>query len=78
MTVVGVDGAGAAPPKAGDAARGAGRRRPTGDQQSALKQQALADTGVQAMLDVFRRRSRTWKRCRRSILRSRPINLPLT
>jgi DNA polymerase-3 subunit gamma/tau len=53
MTVVGVDGTGVVPPKAGDAARaasGAGE----GDQQAALKQKAMADSGVQAMLDVFR------------------------
>jgi DNA polymerase-3 subunit gamma/tau len=50
MSVMGVDGTGAAAQKAGDAARGAAE----GDQQSALKQKAMADSGVQAMLDVFR------------------------
>ena len=53
MTVVGVDGAGAAPSKGGDAARGAAGAA-EGDQQSALKQKAMADSGVQALLDVFR------------------------
>ena len=54
MTVVGVDGTGAAPAKgSGDAARGAAGAA-EGDQQSALKQKAMADSGVQAMLDVFR------------------------
>ena len=52
MTVVGVDGTGPAAPEAGDAARGAASGE--GDQQSALKQKAMADSGVQAMLDVFR------------------------
>ncbi len=49
MTVVGIDGTGAAKPVAA-AALGAAE----GDQQSALKQKAMADSGVQAMLDVFR------------------------
>ena len=49
MTVVGIDGTGAAKPMAA-AALGAAE----GDQQSALKQKAMADSGVQAMLDVFR------------------------
>jgi DNA polymerase III subunit gamma/tau len=52
ITVVGVDGTGPTTPKAGDAARGAASGE--GDQQSALKQKAMADSGVQAMLDVFR------------------------
>ena len=52
ITVVGVDGTGSVAPKAGDAARGAASG--DGDQQSALKQKAMADSGVQAMLDVFR------------------------
>jgi DNA polymerase-3 subunit gamma/tau len=55
ITVAGVDGVGlassSASAKAGDAARGAASE---GDQQSALKQKAMADSGVQAMLDVFR------------------------
>jgi len=51
MTVAGVDGAGIATSKPGDAARGAVAE---GDPQSALKQKAMADSGVQAMLDVFR------------------------
>ena len=53
MTVIGVDGTGVVPPKAGDAARGASGAS-EGDQQAALKQKAMADSGVQAMLDVFR------------------------
>ena len=62
MTVVGAEGTGVVPPKAGEAARGAAGAS-EGDQQAALKQKALADSGVQAMLDVFRRRSKTSKRC---------------
>ena len=54
MTVAGVDGVGLATAKAGDAARGAAGAASDGDQQSALKQKAMADSGVQAMLDVFR------------------------
>ena len=50
ITVGGVEGAGPAPGKAAAAARGAA----DGDAQSALKQKAMADSGVQAMLDVFR------------------------
>jgi DNA polymerase III subunit gamma/tau len=53
MTVMGVDGTGAAGPKGSDAARGAAGAA-EGDQQSALKQKAMADSGVQALLDVFR------------------------
>jgi DNA polymerase-3 subunit gamma/tau len=53
MTVIGVDGTGVVPPKAGEAARGASGAS-EGDQQAALKQKAMADSGVQAMLDVFR------------------------
>ena len=53
MTVIGVDGTGVVPPKTGDAARGASGAS-EGDQQAALKQKAMADSGVQAMLDVFR------------------------
>jgi len=52
ITVVSVDGTGAAPARPGDAARGAAGA--DGDQQAALKQKAMADSGVQAMLDVFR------------------------
>ena len=53
MTVAGVDGVGIATSKSGDAARGAAGGS-EGDEQSALKQKAMADSGVQAMLDVFR------------------------
>ncbi len=52
ITVLGVDGVGAAPSKGSDAARGAAGAA-EGDQQSALKQKAMADSGVQALLDVF-------------------------
>jgi DNA polymerase-3 subunit gamma/tau len=50
VVVTAVDGTGPAPAKPGDAARGAASGT---DQQSALKQKAMADSGVQAMLDVF-------------------------
>jgi DNA polymerase-3 subunit gamma/tau len=53
MTVVGVDSAGVAAAKGGAAARGAAGAA-EGDEQSALKQKAMADSGVQALLDVFR------------------------
>ena len=56
MSVVGAEGNATIPASAGRAAGGAGEG-PTlnspPDRQSALKQQALADSGVQAMLDVF-------------------------
>ena len=39
------------------------RRRAPDRQQAALKQQALADAGVQALLEVFPRRSGTSRRC---------------
>ena len=54
--IVAVDGApGTSSTAAGDAARGAGSGGGTDtDKQSALKQKALADSGVQALLDVFR------------------------
>jgi hypothetical protein len=49
MAVVSVEGGPAAPP-----APGGGRAAASGgDRQAELKQQALADSGVQAMLDVF-------------------------
>ena len=41
----------ATPPSAGEPAAAEPRRE--GDRQADLKQQALADSGVQAMLDVF-------------------------
>jgi DNA polymerase-3 subunit gamma/tau len=50
MTVVGVEGT-AAPPRP-DTPAGAAAA-PATDRQSELRQQALADSGVQAMLDVF-------------------------
>ena len=56
MSVVGAEGASTATASAGRAAAVAGEgpalNNPP-DRQSALKQQALADSGVQAMLDVF-------------------------
>jgi DNA polymerase-3 subunit gamma/tau len=54
MTVAGFEATGAAQPKASDAARGAGSAASESDKQTALKQKAMADSGVQAMLDVFR------------------------
>ena len=53
MTVAGVDGVGigAVQVRRRRPRRG---RRSEGDEQSALKQKAMADSGVQAMLDVFR------------------------
>jgi DNA polymerase III subunit gamma/tau len=54
MSVIGAEGSAVA--SAGKAAAPAGESAATGgasDRQSALKQQALADSGVQAMLDVF-------------------------
>ena len=53
MTVTAVDGEGATPAKPGDAAKAAGAAAAGTDKQSALKQKALEDSGVQAMLDVF-------------------------
>jgi len=54
MTVTAVDGDGPAPTQPADAARGAGSAASgDSDKQSALKQKAMADSGVQAMLDVF-------------------------
>jgi DNA polymerase-3 subunit gamma/tau len=50
ITVAAVEGNGPAPARPGEAARGAASAT---DQQSALKQKAMADSGVQAMLDVF-------------------------
>jgi DNA polymerase-3 subunit gamma/tau len=52
ITVGGVEGPGPAPGKASAAARGAAGAS-DGDAQTALKQKAMADSGVQAMLDVF-------------------------
>jgi DNA polymerase III subunit gamma/tau len=54
MAVTAVDGEGASPARPADAARSAAAAAPgKGDKQSELKQQAMADSGVQAMLDVF-------------------------
>ena len=55
IAVIGVDADGPLPASAGDAGRGAGSGAPADtDKQSALKRKAMADSGVQAMLDVFR------------------------
>jgi len=54
MTVVGADGDGTPPSRPGDAARAASPASSEADKQTALKQKAMADSGVQAMLDVFR------------------------
>jgi len=53
MSVTAVDGDGPAPGRAADAAKAAGSAAADGDKQSALKQKAMEDSGVQAMLDVF-------------------------
>jgi DNA polymerase III subunit gamma/tau len=54
ITVIGVDGDGPPPARAGDAARAASTAASAdADKQSALKKKAMADSGVQAMLDVF-------------------------
>jgi DNA polymerase III subunit gamma/tau len=55
ISILGVDGDGPSAARPGDAARAAGSVAPAdADKQSALKQKAMADSGVQAMLDVFR------------------------
>jgi hypothetical protein len=51
MAVIGADGTASAPPPA--TAAGTPPARPAEDRQAALREQALADTGVQTMLDVF-------------------------
>ena len=53
ITVAGADGDGPPVAKGADASRGGGQAAPDADRQSALKQKAMADSGVQAMLDVF-------------------------
>jgi DNA polymerase III subunit gamma/tau len=53
ITVEGADGNGPPAAKGADPARGGGQAAPDADKQSALKQKAMADSGVQAMLDVF-------------------------
>ena len=53
MSVVGADAAAAPSGKAAQAGRGTDAPKEPEDRQSALKQQALSDAGVQAMLDVF-------------------------
>jgi DNA polymerase III subunit gamma/tau len=54
ITVIGVHGDGPVPAKPGDAARAASTAASAeADKQSALKKKAMADSGVQAMLDVF-------------------------
>ena len=54
MTVVGVEGTGRPPPKPGDAGRGAAGGAAKRDKQGgAASRRRMADSGVQAMLDVF-------------------------
>jgi DNA polymerase III subunit gamma/tau len=53
MVVTAVDGDGPMPAKSGDDAKAAGAAAAGSDKQSALKQKAMEDSGVQAMLDVF-------------------------
>ena len=53
MTVTAIDGDGAMPARSGDAAKTAAAAAAGSDKQSALKQKAMEDSGVQAMLDVF-------------------------
>jgi DNA polymerase-3 subunit gamma/tau len=53
MWGVGADAAGAPSGKVAQAGRGTDAPKEPEDRQSALKQQALSDAGVQAMLDVF-------------------------
>jgi DNA polymerase III subunit gamma/tau len=53
MSVVGVEGSGTAAAPAAAAPRSTADHTPPPDRQAALKQQALSDAGVQAMLDVF-------------------------
>jgi hypothetical protein len=51
--VTAVDGEGAGPVKGGDARGAAAGAVGQSDKQSELKQKAMSDSGVQAMLDVF-------------------------
>jgi ribosomal protein L12E/L44/L45/RPP1/RPP2 len=53
MTVVSAEGAPATSPVRAGAAPAAAADPAAKDRQSDLRQQALADSGVQAMLDVF-------------------------
>jgi hypothetical protein len=54
MSVTAIDADGPAPVKPGDASRAAAAGAAgQSDKQSELKQKAMADSGVQAMLDVF-------------------------
>ncbi|HEY7497552.1 MAG TPA: DNA polymerase III subunit gamma/tau [Vicinamibacterales bacterium] len=54
IAIVGAEGDGPAASRPVDAARGAASAAGETDKQAALKQKAMADSGVQAMLDVFR------------------------
>jgi len=54
ITVAAVDGTPLPSARPADAARGAAGASGDAEKQDALKQKALADSGVQAMLDVFR------------------------
>jgi hypothetical protein len=51
--VIGADAPTGTAGKAAPAGRGTDAPKPPEDRQAALKQQALSDAGVQAMLDVF-------------------------
>ncbi len=53
MSLAAVDGDGPPPARAAEAGRGAAPASGGDEKQSALKQKALEDSGVQAMLDVF-------------------------
>jgi DNA polymerase III subunit gamma/tau len=53
MSVVSSEGAAASPAPARESEREAAPAPPASDRQQALKQQAMADSGVQTLLDVF-------------------------
>ena len=53
MSVASSDGAAASPAPARESEREAAPAPPASDRQQALKQQAMADSGVQTLLDVF-------------------------
>ena len=51
--MISAEGAAVAPPRATPGSSSAPAAPPVDDRQNALRQQALEDSGVQAMLDVF-------------------------
>jgi DNA polymerase-3 subunit gamma/tau len=53
MSVISAEGASASAPPARESEREAASTPPASDRQQALKQQAMADSGVQTLLDVF-------------------------